>query len=276
MAKNALCIGINDYPGVNSDLLGCVNDANDWANELMSRGFEVQMMLDSDATKENMLSDIERLIGGSKAGDSIVITYSGHGTFVPDTSGDEPDGQDEGLCPYDIGQGNVLVDDDIHQLFKKRADGARIILISDSCHSGSVIRMAAPDPDSDGPRARFLPPSIWMALDKLPHSSSGNTLEAIQPQLSSQSPWVHALSFVGGDLLLAGCRDTEYSYDASFRNRPNGAFTYYALKTLKRLHANATYSDWYKSIRNYLPGVSYPQTPQIMGSKQARKFKVLD
>jgi hypothetical protein len=29
MAKNALCIGINDYPGTQSDLKGCVNDAND-------------------------------------------------------------------------------------------------------------------------------------------------------------------------------------------------------------------------------------------------------
>ena len=31
MAKHALCIGINDYPGTGSDLSGCVNDANDWA-----------------------------------------------------------------------------------------------------------------------------------------------------------------------------------------------------------------------------------------------------
>ena len=30
MAKRALCIGINDYPGTGSDLAGCVNDAHDW------------------------------------------------------------------------------------------------------------------------------------------------------------------------------------------------------------------------------------------------------
>ena len=35
MAKKlALCIGINDYPGTDSDLSGCVNDANDWAANL--------------------------------------------------------------------------------------------------------------------------------------------------------------------------------------------------------------------------------------------------
>ena len=30
MTKKALCIGINDYPGTDSDLQGCVNDATDW------------------------------------------------------------------------------------------------------------------------------------------------------------------------------------------------------------------------------------------------------
>ncbi|MGE5839594.1 MAG: caspase family protein, partial [Deltaproteobacteria bacterium] len=39
MAKRALCIGINDYPGTGSDLAGCVNDANDWAVLLKKRGF---------------------------------------------------------------------------------------------------------------------------------------------------------------------------------------------------------------------------------------------
>ena len=41
MSKKALCIGINDYPGTDSDLSGCVNDANDWAAELGGRGFAV-------------------------------------------------------------------------------------------------------------------------------------------------------------------------------------------------------------------------------------------
>jgi hypothetical protein len=34
MAKTALCIGINDYPGTANDLSGCINDAQDWANTL--------------------------------------------------------------------------------------------------------------------------------------------------------------------------------------------------------------------------------------------------
>ena len=274
MAKVALCIGINDYPGTQNDLSGCLNDAKDWAAALQGRGFAVTSLFDSKATKAAMVSGMKKLIGAAKSGDSVVITYSGHGTFVPDTSGDEPDGRDEGLCPYDIHKGNVLLDDEIHQLFAKRAAGVKVVLLSDSCHSGSVIRWAPPDPDSTAPRPRFLPPAAWLPADKLPKAASGEVATHGREGPRALA-WLGALSLAGGDLLMAGCRDQEYSYDANFGGRPNGAFTYYALKSLKPLAAGATYADWYRAIRNYLPGASYPQTPQIFGSKKAKQFKIL-
>jgi metacaspase-1 len=274
MAKNALCIGINDYPGTQNDLSGCVNDAADWRAALEARGFTVRSLIDSQATRAHMVGAMRELITSAKAGDSAVITYSGHGTFVPDLDGDEPDGRDEALCPYDIDQGNVLIDDDIHQLFAERAAGVKIVLISDSCHSGSVIRWAPPDPTSTAPRPRFLPPAAWLSKDKLPKDSSG----AVPTRYGSSarlSTWLGSLSLAGGDLLMAGSRDQEYSYDAQFGGRANGAFTYCALKTLVKLPAGATYAEWYKEIRKYLPGASYPQTPQIFGAKRSQKFKVL-
>jgi hypothetical protein len=270
MAKRALCIGINDYPGTASDLAGCVNDAQDWAATLQARGFTVRDLLDHEATKANMVAAVQELIGGAAPGDSLVITYSGHGTFVPDVSGDEPDARDEGLCPYDIGQGNVLLDDDIHQLFAARAAGVKVVLISDSCHSGSVIRWAAPDRNSDAPLPRYLPPAAWMPENQLPRNARGEVVTRI-------SVGARPIALLAsGDLLMAGCQDQEYSYDARFGGRPNGAFTYYALKTLKSLRPGATYADWYSAIRNYLPGASYPQTPQIFGSQRNRRFKILD
>jgi hypothetical protein len=270
MARKALCIGINDYPGTGNDLAGCVNDAHDWASVLESRGFAVRAMLDRDATKANIVAALQRLIGEASAGDSIVVTYSGHGTFVPDEAGDEPDARDEALCPYDIDQGNVLLDDEIHALFSRRAANVRIVLISDSCHSGSVIRWAPPDRSSGAPLPRFLPPATWMRESALPRDAQGRVLTRM-PAGSK------AVAFAaGGDLLMAGCMDSEFSYDARFAGRANGAFTYYALKTLPALAQNATYADWYAAIRRYLPGASYPQTPQLVGGKRNRKFKVLE
>ena len=66
---------------------------------------------------------------------------------------------------------------------------------------------------------------------------------------------VSGLRRSGGDLLLAGCQDTEYSWDTSFQGRPNGAFTYYALKTLRE-RKPATYDAWFNAIRD-LPA-QYP------------------
>jgi uncharacterized caspase-like protein len=264
MAKKALCIGINDYPGTGSDLAGCVNDANDWAAALTARGFAVTKLIDSQARRAAMLEALGRLIPDARAGDTLVITFSGHGTWQPDTSGDEPDGRDEALCPWDITTQGALIDDDIHSLFGKRAGGVRILLISDSCHSGSVTRGDESDIDPGMPRARFLPPSVWMPAGKLPRSEN------------RPSVLISGLSRTGGDLLLAGCKDTEFSWDTRFGGRPNGAFTYYALKTLKSLPSSATYDAWFKAIRDYLPSTQLPQSPQITGSRAAMKFRVFE
>jgi uncharacterized caspase-like protein len=156
MAKTALCIGINNYPGTHMDLSGCINDAEDWSAELQSRGFTVSRLIDAKATKAAMLKGFKSIVGGAKKGDSVVITFSGHGTYVPDVNGDELDGLDEALCPYDLQiNGAALLDDEIHAIFASRAPGVRLVLISDSCHSGTVTRAAAADPDADAaPRER--------------------------------------------------------------------------------------------------------------------------
>ena len=65
---------------------------------------------------------------------------------------------------------------------------------------------------------------------------------------------------------MSGCQDTEYSYDAWFQGRPNGAFTFVALRALKSLPTKATYRDWYNAIRKMLPSQQYPQSPNLYGS----------
>lgn len=261
MSKQALCIGINDYPGTGSDLAGCVNDANDWAAELAARGFAVTWLLDAQATKDAIITALRGMLGAARSGDTLVITYSGHGTWVPDNSGDEPDGRDEALCPHDIATAGPLLDDEIRALFAARGAGVRVLLISDSCHSGSVTRGNEENLDPGGPRARFLPLDAWMPKDELPRAA------AETPRL------VSGLQRSGGDLLLAGCKDAEYSYDTSFRGRPNGAFTYYALKSLRE-RKPADYDAWFNVCREYLPSSRLPQTPQILGTATSRRFGV--
>lgn len=270
MAKYALCVGINDYPGTSSDLAGCINDAKDWAGVLKRRGFDTELLLDRKATGQAIRQGIVRLLEMARAGDCVVIQYSGHGSYVPDEDGDEPDGTDECLCPYDVRSAGPITDDELFDLFSKRAAGTRVVMVADSCHSGTVARFA---PVSTPPpikgrrtildRVRFLPPAAFLSRQDLAK------LGARRRVRSSNPPGRYAA------LLLAACQDTEYSYDAYFAGRPNGAFTYVALKCLDSLPAKATYMDWLRAIRKRLPSQQYPQTPNLFGSSSMKRWKVL-
>ena len=156
--KRSLHIGINDYPGTGSDLSGCVNDANDWREAMEALDFQATSYLDGQATKTNMHEAISKIVGDTGQNDIAVITYSGHGTWVSDQDGDESDGRDEALCPHDITQGEILTDDELYEIFSERKRGARIIFVSDSCHSGTGTgKFARYCPMSDIRRHRSFP-----------------------------------------------------------------------------------------------------------------------
>ena len=272
MAKRALCIGINNYPGTSSDLAGCVNDARDWAAALRKRGYSVSLMLDRQAKKKAMLAGIGQLVASGKRGDSLIIQYSGHGSFVRDESGDEPDGTDECLCPYDIRANGEITDDELFEIYTSVAAGVRVVVFSDSCHSGTVakfmkIRTPATTAGRRAPqrKVRFLAPAAFLSPREAAKLGLGRrTLRRSSP------PGRY------GALLMAGCQDTEYSYDAYFRGRPNGAFTFVALQALKSLPRHATYRQWFNAIKTYLPSQQYPQSPNLYGSSSMKRWKALE
>ncbi len=272
-AKYALTIGINNYPGTDSDLSGCVNDANDWKAALAKRGFKVNQLLDGAATGKAIRGAIREVIAPAKSGDLVVIQYSGHGSFVPDKNGDEPDGTDECICPYDVVTNGAVTDDELFELYSAKTRGVRLVVISDSCHSGTVARMAPilTPPSTTAKfaptrKVRFLPPAAFLSRRELVQMGMSSR------HVASSSPGSPSGSHAA--LLMAGCQDTEYSFDAWFRGRPNGAFTFVALQTLAKLDPNATYGDWFKAIRAMLPSQQYPQAPNLFGTAAMRRWKV--
>lgn len=257
----AVCVGINNYPGTNSDLSGCVNDARDWAAELKARGFSTTTLLDSQASKSVILFHVKDALRMAQPGDVVVFTFSGHGSWTPDLDGDEPDGRDEALCPYDFEHG-LLTDDELYEVFTDRNPRVRLVFVSDSCHSGTVARFAGLDADAHSPKVKFLPPSVtggWEAAGPLAHMM-GSAFERFATQSRAKS----------SALLLSGCQDTEYSYDAWFGGRANGAFTKAALQAIRS--APKTYLDWQRGIRRLLPSTSYPQRPALVGTSTQKSW----
>ena len=260
MGKRALCVGINDYPGTKMDLAGCVNDARDWKAHLERNGYQVTQLLDGEATRERTMKELVSLVGGATAGDSLVFTFSGHGSWLPDDDADEPDERDEMMCPHDVMNDQYLLDDDLHAVFSTKPAGARLYVIADCCHSGSVVRYAAnpAQPDAGALKARFLPPYVFARGDR-------RVEQAIDRAASKPAPTKLGYPAV----LFSGCQDTEFSYDTSFGGRPNGAFTRTALDALQD-STIATPKALYDAVRKRLPSQSLPQTPQLFGSRAAK------
>lgn len=245
--KRAVCVGINNYPGIFNDLKGCVNDAKDWSAYLQGLGFDVSLILDSQATRTNVTAALQGLVGTANAGDIGVFTYSGHGTQVTDRSSDEGDPYDEAICLYN---GNVI-DDELRVLLEGLHPQATLVVISDSCFSGSVTRLA-------GEKAipRFMPPTV---------STAGRVARRSFLLPEADMP----------EILLTGCSDSEYSYDAEFDGRPNGAMTALALRVIRQ-NPNATYREFHAGLRALLPSNDYPQSPQLEGSDANKDRKLFE
>jgi hypothetical protein len=266
MTKKALCVGINDYPYDGSDLNGCVNDAKSWADLLVNHfgfaGSDVRLLLDSEATKAKVIGGLEDLLAGTKAGDVLVFTNSSHGTYVADTSGDE-EKYDEALCPYDCAD-NLIVDDELREIFLNLKEGVSLTVISDSCHSGTVTRAAISDcipglRTPDDRRARFLNPAL----------RGGSVLEnpwRARPKGKSRYPESKMK-----EVLLSGSTDKEYSYDAMIGGTYHGAMTYYALQAIKAANYQITYQQLHTRLTYLLDDAGYPQHPQLEGSATNKK-----
>jgi hypothetical protein len=142
----ALIIGINDYKGAKvPDLETPINDATALAKILKEKyGFKVQLLLDRDATREAIYRGLRRLAASTKSNDSVLIYFAGHGDL--DRTYD-----DGWWIPADAIGGNPLTYLDNVQVQKAmRSMKARhVLLISDSCYSGTLFG-----------KARSMPPVI--------------------------------------------------------------------------------------------------------------------
>lgn len=137
----SLHIGLNKvdkkaYPYQVPDLMACEKDAIDLQKLAIKIGYKSSLLLGENANYNALVQAIASMASQLKAGDIFLLTYSGHGSQVLDKNGDETDGLDETWVLYD----RQIIDDELYELWSKFALGVRILVISDSCHSGTVVR----------------------------------------------------------------------------------------------------------------------------------------
>jgi hypothetical protein len=265
----SLHIGLNAvspaaYGGWSGDLSACEFDANDMAAIAAARGMKSTVLLTRNGTRAKVLSGIRAAAKGLKSGDLFFLSYSGHGGQVPDVTGEEADKKDETWCLYD-GQ---LIDDELYLELGGFAAGVRILVLSDSCHSGTVTRAAAP-PSGPSGRSKQMPLAIGMRTYR-EHQAFYDDLQREVAKAASAQPIdpdavlanlavSSRLSALAGKfkpkvLLISGCQDNQTSMDGEH----NGAFTEQLLGVWNHGAFVGNYAKFHAAIRARMPATQSP------------------
>lgn len=155
--KVALIVAVSNYdPSTGWDNLSSEADVKLVTEALKKQGFKsenIAILRDKDADLNGITSAIDKYLTGKvkKDQDDIaVFHFSGHGQQMMDDNGDEGDGLDEALVPYDAplaynpNENKHLRDD----LLEKKLNEVRLALgskgsllvVVDACHSGTSTR----------------------------------------------------------------------------------------------------------------------------------------
>ena len=255
----ALHIGLNavnpdSYEGWNGELFACENDAAVYKAIAEKAGFQnIHTLLTKEATAVNVLQHLQLAAAQLQSGDIFLMTYSGHGGALADTNNDETnnfgemDGFDETWCLYD----RQLIDDELFECFGQFKEGVRILLFSDSCHSGSIakntaaVNTNAPIDPATYTRARVAPLGTLIRT----YNAHKAEYDSIQSPLTTQPEDIKAYVVQFG-----ACQDDELAMEVW----GNGMFT---AKVQKVLNEPVTsYNDLFTAIKR---GFSAQQHPNL-------------
>jgi hypothetical protein len=131
-------------------LPNCCNDAQAYQKFAKPAGFDTAILLNEQATAKALLHGIDEIARRMQSGDLFFLSFSGHGGQVYDKDGDEqrhqykgyePDNKDETWCLHD----QMVIDDELFVALGRFRPGVRLLVVSDSCHSGSVTKQSIPE-----------------------------------------------------------------------------------------------------------------------------------
>src|SRR6516162_268486 len=238
MAKGiSIHIGLNHvdpkhYQGWDGALNACVADARDMLALAKKRRFGGNtLLLNEKATAANVTAALQDSAKKLAKGDILLLSYSGHGGQVRDTNGDETDKgrMDETWVLFD----REFVDDELYNLWSKFKPGVRILVLSDSCHSGTVTR-DIPMYVGGGPKPRAMPREIAEKTE--------NANRALYRAIQEENRGAEKTKIGASVLLVSGCMDNQTSMDGDH----NGAFT----GTLKKVWNDGRFVGSYRKFRD--------------------------
>ncbi|MEZ4892498.1 MAG: caspase family protein [Saprospiraceae bacterium] len=268
-AKNiALIVAIGDYPSDKGwKRLNAINDIELIRSTLMSQGFlenDICVVKNENATHDGILNAIKScLLQKAATGDMVFFHFSGHGQQVWDNNGDELDGYDEAIVPYDspieyspgVNEGEKLIrDDELGSLFDQvRArigTSGQLIVVLDSCHSGTGTRGFGVARGTD----KIMADSAWIN-DHLTRS-----VTAVEKQFDgNQENLAPMVAFFGSS-------QSELNQEATdAEGKQVGSLSLAVSKCFSKLNSKSTYRSLFENIKQVMAASVPSQTPQAEG-----------
>lgn len=267
----AVIVGVSDYQHfgdeIGGDLPGSVNDARNMRNVLQRRwNFEpdkIRMLLDGQASRAGIRAELtERLPAVVRPNDLVVFYFAGHGSQAWDLDGDEDDGLDETLAPYDALRGsteNDITDDELGE-WLRGLPTQHVTVILDNCHAGTATRTVTP-------YAR--PRTLNRRISDLPRPAGtrgGSGSAADPPVLEIAAAQADQIAV---DVAWPGQEPTSHTW--------GGAFTTIFVRYLWEVPLGTSYEEVFRLAEQELKRKGFAQDPQISsprGQQQLAAFAV--
>lgn len=261
---HALLVGIDQYPHPAHRLAGCRNDVEEFHEVLKLRvppaGIRLATLIDNQATRATVIDTFRQHLGQAAAGDTALFYYAGHGSreCAPEAFWTiEPDRLDETLVLFDSREtgGWDLADKELAVLIRQVAkSGAHVVVILDSCHSGSGTRKIAKACEE---KVRRFPPDV---RDR-PLDSFLPEVQTVASARTRDSGW--DLGDDGRHILLAACCDDQEATEYNVSGKKRGAFSYFLVEALRETPGTLTYRDLASGVRARVMSSVHSQTPQV-------------
>ena len=266
MNKYAFLCGVNKYNSGN-DLRGCVNDVMDIRKRLVDKySFNpdnIRVLTDSRATTKATLEHLDWLVSccSPTEHDFLVYDNSSHGTqFRIRRDGIVDNYESAVVCPCDFDWDNNFISVDmIHQRLDRIPKNTTILIISDSCNSGDLVKELLPFEMEWGSKKnlskRIIPPEDIQAR------SLGQELPVKRVE-----SYVSTIDDVNV-IFLSGCMSSQTSADAYIDGRYNGALTAGIKHVMDLDSADTTYNCMHKLVMDFLDKNDFDQRPFLKGKE---------
>lgn len=205
---------------------------------------EIHVLRGAAATRGAVLGTIGGAAEAMRPGDALFVSFAGHGAWIPDLDGDEPDGRDETWCVHD---GDV-VDDELAECWRRMPAGARAVVVVESCFGGGSARGIDPFPVRPAPGGAASPPAGPVMRGPV------QTFIDRSRCISRAPDFDHGIR--GSVLLLAACARTELARE--------GLYSFHLLEVWADGAFRGSHCELHREITKRIAAEAPEQTPQIL------------